>query len=585
MSIKVSFTVTKGPEAGKSFSYDSNESLILGREEDCGIVFHDPGVSRYHCLIDIAPPSVVVRDFGSLNGTFLNGQKIGQRNKDDKPTEAQKNRGTVFPLNSGDRLGLGQETEIRLEVKLPQYCADCFAEIENSENVNPEGLPICADCHEKRVKQEQTSAAEPKGGGKPKGKAGKKSPRRPAKPKAPKDGEVTPAPDGDQARQAAEEAARQEAEDKARQAAEEAARQAAEEAARKEAEEAARKAQAEKLGAKRHCEICGKTMSGDDSIDICDECRDNPLKVLMYMLEKARRGAEAGDIQAIAGYRNVKMLGQGGMGQVWLVEEEETGQLMALKLMLPQRAEDESSRENFLREAFLGWQLNHKNIVRYQKCGQSNGAYFILMEYCEGGSVDKLIAENGGRLSVDKATNIILQALEGLEFAHQAEVVAKSEQGVNIKVKGVVHRDFKPGNLFLDGTGKNAVVKVADFGLAKAYELSGLSGHTRTGQTAGSPVFMPRQQIINYKYSKPDVDVWAAAASYYHMLTGEYPKKFVPGKDILSAALTGDAVPIRQRGVDIPAKLAKVIDQALVEKPKIGVQSASELRRMILDVI
>jgi len=296
-------------------------------------------------------------------------------------------------------------------------------------------------------------------------------------------------------------------------------------------------------------------------------------------MEEAQRGV--GEAAEIAGYRNIKMLGQGGMGQVWLVEEEATGKQMALKLMLPKAAVDESSRETFVREAHFACQLKNRNVVEHHKFGQSGDTYFMLLEYCDGGSVDDLIDKRGGKLDIDTATTIILQVLDGLAYAHNATVSVKTKRGDTVSAQGIVHRDFKPGNIFLTGSGSNLTAKVADFGLAKAFETSGLSGHTSTGMLAGTPVFMPRQQIINYKFSKPEVDVWAAAASYYYMLTGSFVKDFASGKDVIAVALTSNAVPIRKRNSSIPRKLAAVIDEALKEKPNIGVKSAAELKRLI----
>ena len=76
MSAKVTFKVTKGSLCGREFCYSEKEALILGRQDDCGIVIPENTVSRYHCMIEINPPDVTVRDFGSLNGTFLNEKKI-----------------------------------------------------------------------------------------------------------------------------------------------------------------------------------------------------------------------------------------------------------------------------------------------------------------------------------------------------------------------------------------------------------------------------------------------------------------------------------------------------------------------------
>jgi serine/threonine-protein kinase len=509
MPAKVTFTVKKGGLSGKQFTYDSKETLIIGRQDDCAVVLPEATVSRYHCLIDIAPPSVVIRDFGSLNGTFLNGEKIGQREAGTSVEEARQSRGEEFPMAANDRLGVGPDCELELDVSLPLLCADCGAETESQTYLNDGGLPICGACHEKLTKQKEE--------------------RRKAK-----------------------------------------------EAANK--NEAKRKME-QKQRHEQRCEICGQVLIGAIVPCICPACQANPLKVLDFLLAKAQKGQD--EAKEIAGYRNLKMLGQGGMGQVWLVEEEKTGNKMALKIMLPKVATDEKSREAFTREALITGRLSHKNIIRQHKFGESGGTYFILMELCDGGSVDALMGKSGGKLDIETATRVILQVLDGLAYAHSEPMSVQLKNGKTASVNGVVHRDFKPANIFLASSGKNTVAKVADFGLAKAFEASGMSGHTHTGQVAGTPVFMPRQQIINFKYSKPDVDVWAAAASYYNMLTGAYPKDFGQGKDVFLTALNTSAVPVRKRNPAIPKKLAEVIDRALTEKPEIGVKSAAELKKLI----
>src|SRR5262249_62098035 len=92
--------------------------------------------------------------------------------------------------------------------------------------------------------------------------------------------------------------------------------------------------------------------------------------------------------------------------------------------------------------------------------------------------------------------------------------------------KGLVHRDIKPANLFLTGWGSGRLVKVGDFGLAKAFAESGLSGGTRTGDVGGTYEFMCRQQVAYYKDAGPEVDVWSLAASLYYLLTGQTPRDF-----------------------------------------------------------
>src|SRR5262249_43807704 len=145
----------------------------------------------------------------------------------------------------------------------------------------------------------------------------------------------------------------------------------------------------------------------------------------------------------------------------------------------------------------------------------------LVLDYCEGGSVAGLMKQRGGPLTVDEAGAIALQALEGLHYSHN----------VFGPGRGLVHRDISPGNLLLTGTGSARVTRVGDYGLAKAFDDAGLSGNTRTDETGGKPHFLPRQQVIDFKYAQPEVDVWALAASLYFMLTGAVPRVFPPRDD------------------------------------------------------
>ena len=325
------------------------------------------------------------------------------------------------------------------------------------------------------------------------------------------------------------------------------------------------------------CEICGVSVPAIGPA-ICSDCKKDPLKLIAFLMKVAKKGD--GDAQQIAGYKDIRMLGQGGMGAVWLVEEIKSGEQMAMKLMLQQAAADERARKMFLREAHNACQLVHNNIVRHYKSGHSGDVFFILMEFCAGGSVDHLMKANGGKLSIDTATHIILQVLDGLHYASTVSIESAISGSREKSVEGIVHRDLKPANIFLTDTSSRPVAKIADFGLAKAFQTAGLTTDTVTGDAAGSPWFMPRQQITNYRYAKPEVDVWAAAASYYNMLTGSFPKNFT-GKDAFSDALYNDPVPIRNRNARIPEKLARVIDAALKERPEIGVKTALELKKSI----
>lgn len=620
MPSKVILKVTRGELSGKEFTYSEKEQLFVGRQEDCAIVLPDKSVSRYHCMLEVTPPYVTVRDFGSLNGTFLNGEKIGGRERAISAEDAQKEYHEEFDLHDGNTLGLGKHCELTLRTISAICCADCgeempdAAEAENGETtpddapqtyVNDKGEPICEACYSRREakKRDDALAAVEKEriknalieqarleGERLEGEKKRKDAEAVVealakKLKAAADRAAKEEAEREHMKAAAAAAALKKAEEELQRKQDEQRKRAAEENERREAERK-RLEEMKNQQTEKRCMGCGKqfTPKAPDRT-LCPKCAGDREKVLEAILKQKLGTAivQPEKVRTPASLKSlckVKRLGAGGMGEVWLVQEEKTGRKFALKTMLPQVAADERAKKSFLREARLGEALEHKNVIRVYKTGCESGVFFILMELCEGGSVDKYMQRCGGRLPLDVATYIILQVLDGLEYAHHADVSVKC--GWRAKsATGVVHRDFKPGNIFLADGNKYPIAKVADFGLAKAFETAGLSKHTRTGTAAGTPVFQPRQQIANYKYSKPEVDVWAAAASYYNMLTGNIPKD-IHGKDVWLEMFTGEVVPIRRRNPQVPEKLAAVIDQALVEKPEIGIKTAAELKRRMI---
>jgi eukaryotic-like serine/threonine-protein kinase len=308
----------------------------------------------------------------------------------------------------------------------------------------------------------------------------------------------------------------------------------------------------------------------------------NLFDVVKRLFQMAFQGKP--EVKAIDGYELGKLLGRGGCGEVYLARHIKSGTLVAFKVMLPQVAANEKAVQMFLRETQNISALNHPNVVRMYGYGQAEGVFYFTMEYCNGGSVEDLMQSYGGKLPPDVAIPIILQILDGLEYAHNVHLGdVKFADGRVEAVKGLVHRDLKPGNMFLDSQNGQTIVKVGDYGLAKAFDLAGMSGMSVTGSVGGTLVFMPRQQVLNFKYAKPDVDVWAAAASLYYMLTGEVPRDI--SGDPIAAILTNPVIPIRQRDRSIPREVAKVIDAALQEEPRIYFQSASEFQQALIQAI
>jgi serine/threonine protein kinase len=306
------------------------------------------------------------------------------------------------------------------------------------------------------------------------------------------------------------------------------------------------------------------------------------------MVEKLVRqiiGAEP----SLAGFEFDGELGRGGMGAVFRLREHNGGSLRALKIVLPEFADHPTIRMFFAREMQNSLALHHSHIVESYAAGVSGNTPYLVMEYCAGGNLDALISRRGGRVPLNEAIRITLELLGALDYAHTAEIRGvQLTDGTTATAYGLVHRDIKPLNVFLDRTGDGASAKLGDYGLAKAYEMAGRSGLTRPGMVRGTLGFMPRQQLGDALQAGPEVDVWAVAATLYAMLTGETPRDFNA-----KAPVSGDAygyyivqetqpLPIRSREPDVPGRLAALMDRALDDREDLAFRSASDFRRELL---
>ena len=279
------------------------------------------------------------------------------------------------------------------------------------------------------------------------------------------------------------------------------------------------------------------------------------------------------NLGSIDKYTKIKLLGKGGCGEVFLARYDTptSSKLVALKTLLPRVAVLPYMKERFLAEAERTKMLDHPNLVKFDDCGEGNGIFYFTMEFCDRGSVIDLMKKRGGTLALKEAIDIILQVLDGLHYAHSS--------------KGLVHRDIKPGNIFISIYKGKIVAKLGDYGLAKAFDLAGLSGQTLTGTSMGTPSCMPRQQVLNFKYVKPDVDVWATAATLYYMLTKMYPRNLIGNADPMLEILTKLPVPIRQRNASITQPLADLIDQALIDNPELHFKSAISFKQALSHLV
>jgi serine/threonine protein kinase len=271
-------------------------------------------------------------------------------------------------------------------------------------------------------------------------------------------------------------------------------------------------------------------------------------------------------------YERQAMLGAGGFGAVHLARHRMTGRLVALKVLLPRVAVDQGMRERFRREIQVQARLIHPNVVELLEHGETAGAFWFTMEYCQGSSLARHLQARGGRLRLGEAVPLLLDALAGLAGAHE---------------RGYVHRDVKPHNILLARPpgGRGWTAKIGDFGLARSFVETGLSGATAADREAGSWPYMPPEQLEDFADARPSVDVWSVAATFYELLAGVTPRGACGGADQLAAVLERRPVPVRVRVPDLPLPVAEVIDRALDIDVTRRYQDAGELRRALLRAI
>jgi serine/threonine-protein kinase len=275
-----------------------------------------------------------------------------------------------------------------------------------------------------------------------------------------------------------------------------------------------------------------------------------------------------GVIQAIEGYEILCELGRGGMGTVFRAKRLADGSDVALKTIQPAVAGSERQVQRFLREAAILRKLRHPNIVSFHDMGQAGELLYFTMDYVPGTDAARLL-EYDGPLEIDRAVRLICDVLEALHYAH---------------AQGFVHRDVKPANLLVSGDPGFETCKLADFGLARVYHASPLSGLTLMGDAGGTLPYMPPEQITDYRESSPPADQYATAATLYRLLTGHYLYDFeeLPRQQRLTRILLDEPVPVRDRRPDVPTALAQTIHRALDKDPATRFPDAAGFRDALL---
>jgi hypothetical protein len=263
-------------------------------------------------------------------------------------------------------------------------------------------------------------------------------------------------------------------------------------------------------------------------------------------------------------YEVLRELGRGGMGVVYLARNRLMKRPEVLKVINPQFSAEPQTAERFLREIEAAARLDHPNIVRAHAAFRAGALVVFVMEYVEGETLARLV-ETRGRLPVADAGRYARQAALALDHAHG---------------QGLIHRDIKPANLILARSG---LVKVLDFGLAKATSEGGSTSHglTRSGEVFGTPSYLAPEQARDAAKADVRADLYSLGCTLYLLLAGRPPFQGRSLYELLRAHEEQEATPLDQVREDVPAGLAAVVAKMMAKDPAQRYQRPAEAARAL----
>ncbi len=301
--------------------------------------------------------------------------------------------------------------------------------------------------------------------------------------------------------------------------------------------------------------------------------------------EPAGSDAEAGaippELADHTDYDVLRPLGGGGMGMVYLAHNRILGRDEALKVISREIIELPDILDRFLREIRAVAGLEHPNIVTAYSAFRAASSLVLAMEYVEGLDLSRLVKAKGP-LPVANACSYAHQAALGLQHAHE---------------QGLVHRDIKPGNLMLSSDGGRPLIKMLDFGLAKAgreqgmieFGPPGVGGSsvaglatTRTGQMLGTPDFIAPEQITDAQSADIRADIYSLGCTLYHLLTGQPPFRRETLYDVLQAHQSAAAPLVNLVRPEVPVALAALVAKMMAKEPRRRFQTPAEVAEALV---
>lgn len=264
-------------------------------------------------------------------------------------------------------------------------------------------------------------------------------------------------------------------------------------------------------------------------------------------------------------YRIVGILGAGGVGEVYVAQDERLGREVALKVIKGSSSITDRARARFEQEARAASSLNHPNIVTIHDIGEDAGQPFIVMELLNGKTLRELAREP---LPLNDLLRIAAQMADALAATHE---------------RGIVHRDLKPENVFVTAQG---AAKILDFGIARM--RAGLEDlpdehHTREGSAIGTVGYMA-PEVINCETADSRADIFSLGCILYEMATGTAPFRGRSANEILAATLRDIPEPVSRRRPDLPPQLARIIERSLEKDRSLRPESTRDLRNELFEL-
>ncbi len=257
----------------------------------------------------------------------------------------------------------------------------------------------------------------------------------------------------------------------------------------------------------------------------------------------------------IEGYDSLEQIGVGGMAAVYRARKTSIDKVVAIKVLFPYLASDASFIERFQREARAAARIQHENIVNVIDYGESGGAYYIVMEYYDGMTLEQIMREHPV-LPLDVAILVLLEVCYGLEAAHAADVV---------------HRDIKPGNIIYTRQG---AIKIADFGLARRGDSATMI--TQEGKVIGTPAYMSPEQAAGRPVG-PQSDIFSLGVVAYEMLCRRRPFEGRSYSEVLERIQTCDPPPMTDVNPLVQPDFERIVRRMLQRDPADRYASVSEV--------